>query len=450
MNANKQLEALETLEFPLHIFGPEIENSMRFCAKQYNIPPQYVGLTGLFVISSLSGSMYIGEANGGIKTMLYCMMIGPSGVGKTPPYDLLYGNICNETFNKERELWKQEHHLWKLNQRLADKKNEQFSAPEPICNVRMIQNGTPEGMIKKAETSNCGFGIYFDEGGAMKDINKYRGGGSSNDFWNLLWNGKPFHDVKADQDRERYVSNPAMSLMVGIQPDKVKDIITMDAIKSGIAARMLIVESDYIHLEFNDPFGKKVEMCESWKEVVHGLFAYGLKQYTADSKPFKVQFDQQAKIEYTRLNRQLIEESNQRIFMRKGGDESEAYIAYCAKLHQYFSRFCLILAILDNYTGPLITLKHVTNAKLLYDYFAETARIVLRRIFSEHYTGLPEKDQELILRLPDTFTALEAQVLCEKLNLSKKYFSTNFSREKYKGIIGRQNGQKGVYEKLII
>lgn len=448
MSANKQLEALDNLEFPLQVFGPAIAESMRFCAKQYNIPPQYMGLTGLFVLSSLSGAMYIGEANGGIKTMLYCMLIGPSGVGKTPPFDLLYGNICNDIYSEQYKIYREEIKIWQMNKRNAERKNEPFTIAQPTCPVRMIQDGTPEGMIKKAELSHAGFGIYFDEGGDMQGVNKYRGGGSSNNFWNRLWNGKAFHDVKADEDRERYVKNPAISLLVGIQPDKIGDIITMDGIKSGIAARMLIVESDYLHLEYPDPFGAKVQMCPEWCEVVTWLFKHGLTQYNANSSPIHAKFDTQARNLFLKYTRALIDESNRRIVMRRGGDESEAYIAYCAKLSNYFSRFCLLLAILDNQMAPQIQLKHVENAKLLYDYFAETAKGVLKRLFSEHNTGLKSIDEQLIEMLPGQFTSIEAERICEKLNLSKKYFSTNFVREKYKGIIARVPAQKGIYEKL--
>jgi hypothetical protein len=433
--------------FPIEIFGAETADSMIKVAAHYNIPVEYMGNMAMFTLAGLSGGMYIGNVNGGVKTMLYIMMIGPSGVGKTPAYRILCSSIVKDQFKKSHDQYQENLRIWKIKERAASRNGDEFTEPKPVLAVRMMTDGTPEGMIKKMYHSPCGFGVYYDEAGKVYNLTKYRGsGGGSADFWNEIWNGDPLHDVKADDERERYVHSPAASLCIGIQPDKLNQVITRESMDNGLSARMLFCESDYIHLnEDVNIFDNPPAISNNWRDIVSALHNKGLTNFFKDSAPYIVNFRASARQRYQHEVKRMLKDSNKYIMLSKKEDVSRIIISYRSKISQYFSRFCLLLAIYDDFSGPVISDKNVHDAALLRDYYFENGRTILTRLFNSAQEGISINEQLLFAELPENFTSSDCKEACEKLKLSSNYYSIALARglkDKVRRI------SRGQYEKL--
>jgi len=438
--------------FPFDVFDEEIAANFREIAKEYSIPPDYLGTTALFTISALSGSMYETELNGAIKNIVYAMLVGPSGVGKSPAYDLLCGNIIGPL---EKSLFeKHEHAVREWNEAAAAAKTakppQAFTVPRPVLRMRLIKGGTTEGIQRHAMHSAAGFGIYYDEGGRMLGSpNAYKKDTSSTDFWNEIWSGRSFFEVRAEEGRERFVASSSISVLMGMQADRIGNYFTADAIASGLTARFLITSSDYVQLNTNvDHFSPRRQLSADWAALVRFLFLRGAQDFFKGDNPTVVPFQPNAAQAYNQISQKLIGKANTNRSKKLIGDVSQLMVSYDSKLYAYFGRFMLILAILEDARNPCISLKHVYDAEKLYHYYRKQAQKTFDSLNKSIQEGMTENQIKLLEALPDYFTSTEAESVCVSLGFTRSFFFANFRRVFSKtGAVKKI--KKGEYEKCI-
>lgn len=435
------------VKFPFEIFPSQIADSFQELAEEYSIPPDYLGSTALFTIAALSGNMYTTELNGSIKNILYSMLVGPSGTGKTPAYNLLCSNITGALDAELFDRWKMEMKDWQ------DKKEDHriakaaFKDPLPRRRIRMATSGTMEGIMNHAMHSVAGFGMYYDEGGKMLGSpNQYKRDTSSIDFWNETWNGNAFNDLRADGDKERFVSGTSISVMIGMQTDRVDKYFTSDSVESGLPFRFLITISARQPLQENiDHFNRdRRKPCEFWVDLVRKLYWRGATEFFKDDAPYIVPFTEPAKSAYNVLSQKLIRESNMQQESAKKDGSVALMMKYDSKLYSYVGRFLLLLSILDDPNQPVITADHVRRAEMLYRYYRGHAQKLFNIMQDD---DLSEKERQLLSALPDD-EPFDRQVIlqaCAGLNVSEKYFDTCFRRKFRNGFLKRVS--KGIYMK---
>lgn len=435
--------------FPFEIFHPEIAASFRDLADEYSIPPDYLGSAALFTIAALSGNMYQTELNGSIKNIIYTMLVGPSGTGKTPSFDLLCGNIVGPLNTELWSTWDTAMQEWREKKEYARaaKPAVPFTDPEPVRKLRISTGGTTEGIMSHAMKSPAGFGLYYDEGGEMLGSpNQYKKETSSIDFWNKMWNGQSFNDVRADTARERFVPATSISAMIGMQSDRVPKYFTGDIVDSGLPFRFLITVSDAIALkEEIDHFDtERRKPCAMWRSLVTNLFNKGAYNYFKDDRPTTIQFTAEAKTAYNKLSSRMIRASNKLRIGQKRGDASALMVNYESKLFAYAGRFLIQLSIMDNYVEPLITAEHVRKSELLCTYYHNQASMLFSGMQDD---GLNDIERTLYESLPDDveFGREEIAQACLGLNVTIQYFDTVFRRKYKHGFLKRLN--RGIYLK---
>lgn len=431
--------------FPWDVFTPEFYQSCKAISASFNIPLPYLGSQALFTIASLSGNMYRADINGGVKPIIYLAKIGPSSVGKTPPYHKLCGDIIGplrvENEIKHKELVKQ----YEQRKRDAHRAKLDFDEDPPHKRIRIIEGGTVEAIAKHSITSPAGFGVVYDEGARMfGDATAYNKNTSAIDFWNEMFNGKSIELVRVDSDRERFIQNAGVSVDIGLQSDRLEKYFDEDTVQSGLLNRFLVVESDYIQLNENvDFFSRSAAPCEDWRRLVIYLFNKGL---TFDpQEPVKVPFTDKAQALINQLGARMVRMSNEVIKTLKSGDASKYITAYRGKIFAYMPRLALVLAITENARQPIIDERHVQGAEALCEYYLQNATRLLRRLYESSSTGLTENERWLFDALPGEFTTDQANLIAEGLGLSDKFFNMAYLRKFQKGYI-RKVG-RGKYEK---
>lgn len=100
-------------QFPFEVFPKGIGDSMLGLSEQTNIPADYLGVCALHAVAALSGNIYIGKINGGVKPIIYAMLIGPSGVGKSPAYKYICGSIIDSLRSSLADKYKADYAAWK-------------------------------------------------------------------------------------------------------------------------------------------------------------------------------------------------------------------------------------------------------------------------------------------------------------------------------------------------
>ena len=436
----------ENNSFPLEIYGEQIKNSFISLANEYSVPVNFFGVTGLFTIASLSGNMYRTELNGRIKSIIYAMMLGPSSLGKTVVYDKLCGDIISRQDEQLRKDYVSRLKDWNENKERATRQKSEFTDPMPNRTIRNATNGTLEAFMKYAETNPAGFGIYFDEGKKLYSGGAYKKENNSVDFWNEAWNGKTFNELRVDSERERFVVNPSISILAGMQADRVNEMFNKDTIASGLLNRFLFTSSNYIQLnELVDHFSQKKEACDEWKDIVRKLFKEGC-EYVDENQQYFVPFKESAKTLYNKISSKLTAQSNELIRGIKDGDESAMLVGYLGKLYAYFGRFVLISAIIKNHLNPKIDDECIYNAEKIYNYFKYEAKKLIVSISDEAITNLNDKESKLLKMLPAKFSLQDAKDISRELKLSESYFQVCFLRKFNKGYIKQLQDKS--YEKM--
>lgn len=432
--------------FPWDIFEPETYQSFKNISKNENIPLDFLGVQALFSVAALSGNMYVGDLNGTVKPIIFIAKIGPSGVGKTPAFHKLLGDIITPLRLKHAEAHEIAVKEWVTRQRDSQKAKMDFDEEKPAKKVRLIEGGTVEAIAKHSITSPAGFAVIYDEGERMfGELNKYNNGGSGLAFWNEAFNGKPVELVRVDSDRERFVKHPAVCVDIGLQSERMSKYFTSDAIESGILNRFLMVESDYIELNENvDLSARQNLISEDWARLVKYLYEQGMN-YEA-GKPEIVRVDDAAWPLLNNYAKLMIRKSNMVIKDIKPGDSSSYLSAYRAKLYTYFKRFLLILAILRDPKKPKITEWEIKGSKKLCIYFESNAIKIINRLYESSDSGLNANEKSLYEMLPNEFNSAQAVAICDVLGLNITFFNTTFRRKYSKGYIIKRG--RGNYEKI--
>lgn len=440
--------------FPIEIFGYRVAESFKDLAIANSIPLDYIGTAALTSVAGLSGNMYRTEL-ADIKNIFYSMLVGPSGLGKSPAFRLVCGDVIKDIrseteleYRRKKKAYDEE--VKRLN------KGQKPDQAKPLHIVRVANSGTPEALMRHAEFSKAGLFLNYDEGGTFfNSIGAYKkeSDNIAFDFWNTNWNGGNTFILRTDEDRERFVNNTSISTLLGMQTERVASFFTGNAMASGIASRFLMCISDYIPLNRVDPFSDRKEPAEDWKALLVALFNRGINYaLTPDVKPVVIYFEEDAKTAYTELCNRLIKEADERRLSRSNDAYSEYMINYDSKLYQYAGRFLIPLCLINNYSDPRITTEIIHSSELLYRFFRAQAEKVITPLADQHTLNISGQAKTLLDSIGNDlqtgiFGMDEIKKACKALKINEKCWH-RFFNSYYKPLGFIEKRGKGTYEKL--
>lgn len=424
-------------DFPIHVFPYNIRKSILEVAEARSLPPEFLATAGLFTISSLAGTHYKSDFNGDAKNILFCLLIAPVSVGKTPAYK----SMCETPL--------------KLIQESADKnfahdikeyekqQDENQRSKKPRRFIPFAVDGTTEGYVALSMDQPNGIGVYHDEAESIFNAGSFKGTNDAISFFTQCFSGGRFTQVRADRDKERVVPNMNINLLMGTQPSRIKNIFTEDMLSSGFASRFIMIESDYLELNTEiDPFAPNKEMCGDWVQLLEHLYRTGLLYNAGEISPIEIYFEPAAKDAYRFYYKENLKDANKRILSK-----AEQYIIGTeAKMSAYFPRLVQILAIINDPKMPVITKKVVDDAHCLYKYFTKSTLGIIAKISEEINTGLPNELELIYQALPEIFERKDAVEVCKRLNLSEQKFETAMRRKDFKDLFKKI--KYGTYQKL--
>lgn len=426
-------------EFPMNVFPKKIQNSILEVAAARSLAPEFLATSALWTVSSLAGTHYTSDFNGDAKNILFCLLIAPVSVGKTPAYKSMcetpLKQIQEESDKGYAEDIKEYEKKKAENEKSRDKKPRRF--------IPFAVDGTTEGYVALSVDQPNGIGVYHDEAESIFNAGSFKGTNDAISFFTQCFSGGRFTQVRADRDKERIVPNMNINLLMGTQPTRLKNIFTEDRLSSGFASRFIMVESDYLELNTEiDPFAKNKEMCQEWVDLLTTLYRTGQLYNKGEINHVKISFESEAKNTYRNYYRENLKEANKRIMSK-----AEQYIIGTeAKMSAYFPRLVQILAIIIDPKAPVITSKIVHDAHTLYKYFAKSTMNIIGKLTVEIDTGLPAQLELLYQSLPETFARKDAVEVCKRLNLPDQKFETSMRRQDFKTLFRKV--EYGVYQKI--
>ena len=430
-------------EFPMDIFPIDIAKSIMEVASARSLAPEFLATNGLWAVSSLAGTHYHSDFNGEGKNILFCLMVAPMSVGKTPAYKAMVDTPLKRIMEANDSIYKAKVEAYNQAKAESVKSKEIFIEKKPRQYIPFSKDGTTEGFIGLLIDQPNGIGVYYDEAETIFNAGSYKTTNDSITFFTSAFTGGRYVQIRADRDKERVVPNMNINLMMGTQTSRLNNIFTADRLSSGFASRFLMVESDYIHLnETVDPFARSKEMCDEWVQLLNQLYQSGDDYNNGIIEPIKISMSDEAKHTYRNYYQQNLKDANERIL-----SEVEQYIIGTeAKMVAYFPRFCQIIAIIHSPFAPHIDTDIVHKAYRLYKYYASQTIKIISRLSEEIATGLPAELELLYKTLPDSFTHEQATETCVKLNLKERRFDSAMRRKDFKTLFKKV--KQGQYEKL--
>lgn len=436
-------EQVETYKgaFPIQVFPPAIKRSILEVAAARSLAPEFLAISALWTISSLAGTHYTSEFAGDAKNIIFCLMIAPVSVGKTPAFK----SMCETPLKQIQEQADKNYNaaIKEYEQRKAESDGNKFNEKKPRRFIPFAVDGTTEGYVGLSMDQPNGIGVYHDEAETIFNAGSFKGTNDAISFFTQCFTGGRYTQIRADRDKERVVPNLNINLMMGTQPGRLGNIFTSDRLTSGFASRFIMVESDYIELNTEiDPFTPGKEMCSQWVNLLDTLYRSGQLYNQGDAPQIQIQLSSDAKDRYRELYRSGLLESNKRILSK-----AEQYVIGTeAKMSTYFPRLVQILAILTDPVKPWITKQIVEDAHALYKYFAKSTISIISRLSEEIDTGLPSQLELLYQGLPDTFSRKEAVEVCVRLNLEPRRFDISIRRKDFKALFRKI--EHGIYQKV--
>ena len=424
-------------DYPLHVFPDRIRRSIIDVCNTRALAPQFVATAGLWTISSLAGARYISDFNGEGKNILFCLMVAPVSVGKTPAFKVMCDTPLQRMYQKYDQDFNEMLTKYEQAKDAGEKPGRYPKRFIPIAN-----DGTTEGYTQKSMTQRNGIGVYQDEAETIFNAGNFKATNDSISFFTQAFSGGRNTQIRADEARERIVPNMNLNLLMGSQPSRIKNIFTEDRLASGFASRFLMVESDYIELRTDtDPFDQKKEMCAEWVDILNYLFRKGAEYNNGLIEEQQILITEPAKALYRKYYRVVLEQANTRIKTKAEGWIMGAE----AKMSAYMPRLMQVVAIMHNPGEPVITDKIVQYGWDLYSYYSQSTLKIISSLYNEIETGLP-KDLELLYQaLPDKFNRKEASEVCIRLNMPGRKFDNAIRGKQFSLLFYRP--EYGVYAK---
>lgn len=440
-SAEPMYQLPKNTEFPLHIFPEHYQRSIEDVCDARNISIQFAATAGLWTISSLAGSRYYSDFNGDARNILFCLLVAPVSVGKTPAFKVMCESPLKIAHEISDRQWAEANEQYK--QERESNPDKKYTLKKPKRFIPIAVDGTTEGYIHKSMSQPNGIGVYQDEAETIFNAGSFKSNNDAVSFFTQAFSGGRISQVRVDDEKERVVPNLNLNLLMGTQKSRLSNIFTADRLASGFASRFLMVESDYQELNTDaDPFSQKKEMCERWVTMVTELFFEGQNFNAGEGQQVYIRMSDEAKETYRSYYRQLLQDANGRI-----NSKADSYVIGTeAKMSAYFPRLCQILSILHNHHMPVITEETVHNAWQLYRYYAESTIRIIGGMHQEIETGLPADLELLYQALPAEFTRSDAVIVCERLNLNPRRFDVSIRRKDFSKLFSK-SGQ-GQYRKI--
>lgn len=305
------------------------------------------------------------------KAILWIALVGTSGLGKSPLLKNTGWKIIIEwqsaNFEQEKKT-KKDHFEWeKL------KPEDQKKVLEPVIKkaaIAYISHCTIEKHFEIHSHNRDGVSIILDELTSLLDgRNQYKGGRGSDQAKLLeLWTGCTTFNPAGDE--MRFIENPCVTVVGGLQTDLLQKIISFSSIVDGLASRFLYTFVKPSPAPTHDSI--KAEIANSISSDEH----------KAITEIFKRFLDNRSITEYHKLDSvafdRLMDYHHQlEINSRDCLEEMSSAIR---KLKTYSARLSLLLHYIWNQSGD-INLETVEKAILLTEYFRINTEIAYRKVF---------------------------------------------------------------------
>lgn len=239
-----EFEGVIENKIPLDVFPAKLQDMVLVLARQENYSIEYTMTSLIAAASTAIGNAVNIRIRGGwvSSPILYMILIGRPGMGKTPPLDFAFRPIRK----RDAKVIKQfkidmENYNFILESQKGKKDERPPLPPKPILKRTIISDFTPEALIRALNDNPRGVTVYVDEiMGMFNAVNQYSKGQLIEQLL-TAFSGKPLDVSRCSMPIPIHIERPFINIVGTMQTTRVHELVDKGYKDNGLLDRIIFV-----------------------------------------------------------------------------------------------------------------------------------------------------------------------------------------------------------------
>lgn len=445
-----EFEGVVENNIPLDVFPAKLQDMVLALARQENYSIEYTMASLIAGASTAIGNSVNIRIRGGwiSSPILYMILVGRPGMGKTPPLDFAFRPIRKLDAKAIKQFKADMEYYNSILENQKGKKDENSSLPpKPILKRTIISDFTPEALIRALDDNSRGIVVYVDEiMGMFNAVNQYNKGQLIEQLL-TAFSGKPLDVSRCSMPIPIHVERPFINIVGTMQTTRVHELVDKGYKDNGLLDRIIFVYPSSQEISDwqidEDSYSSSFEKYSGlWEEVINKICEIDFSSDESYDGILQnvLNFSQEASAYFTDWRNSLIKNINQ---IKDDGLVDSRVM----KIPMITARLALVFQILRWACGEVhkdfVDIDSTKSAIRLSTYFEECYSNIQKFMLME---SIEPQRKELLDNVPSIFSTADAIQAGKEVGLSERsvmYALVNLTTNKIIRKIKR-----GEYEKL--
>ena len=445
-----EFEGVVENNIPLDVFPAKLQDMVLALARQENYSIEYTMASLIAGASTAIGNSVNIRIRGGwiSSPILYMILVGRPGMGKTPPLDFAFRPIRKLDAKAIKQFKADMEYYNSILENQKGKKDENSSLPpKPILKRTIISDFTPEALIRALDDNAMGIVEYVDERmGMFNAVNQYNKGQLIEQLL-TAFSGKPLDVSRCSMPIPIHVERPFINIVGTMQTTRVHELVDKGYKDNGLLDRIIFVYPSSQEISDwqidEDSYSSSFEKYSGlWEEVINKICEIDFSSDESYDGILQnvLNFSQEASAYFTDWRNSLIKNINQ---IKDDGLVDSRVM----KIPMITARLALVFQILRWACGEVhkdfVDIDSTKSAIRLSTYFEECYSNIQKFMLME---SIEPQRKELLDNVPSIFSTADAIQAGKEVGLSERsvmYALVNLTTNKIIRKIKR-----GEYEKL--
>ena len=274
-----EFEGVIENNIPLDVFPAKLQDMVLALARQENYSIEYTIASLIAAASTAIGNAFNIRIRGGwiSSPILYMILVGRPGIGKTPPLDFAFRPIRKLDAKAVKQFKADMEYYNSILENQKGKKDENSSLPpKPILKRTIISDFTPEALIRALDDNSRGIVVYVDEiMGMFNAVNQYNKGQLIEQLL-IAFSGKPLDVSRCSMPIPIHVERPFINIVGTMQTTRVHELVDKGYKDNGLLDRIIFVYPSSQEISDwqidEDSYSSSFEKYSGlWEEVINKI-----------------------------------------------------------------------------------------------------------------------------------------------------------------------------------